>query len=308
MQAATNTPPRPLLIALAFATLYLVWGSTYLAIRYMVHGMPPFVGGTFRFLIAVPILLLMAHFKNEPTLPMREKLRALLTGTLMLGIANGLVAWSEQWIPSGVVAVMLAVLPLLLMVFNLIGFDRILPHAVSWLGALIGFVGIAWLSLSSVQSQVPGQAWFGSAVLLASSCSWAIGTLVQRRAGRTASPLQVSGYQMLGGMLFQAVVALGAREWQGFHPSLVSTEAWVAMLYLAIFGSVIAFTAFSWLSQVVHPQKVATYALVNPVVALLLGAALQGETLNAAIGVSSLLILLGVGFVLYSPPGKRLRP
>lgn len=273
----------------AFATVYLVWGSTYLAIRVAIETLPGFLMAGTRFLIAGGLLYGWTQLRGEAR-PVGVEWRsvAIVGGLLLLG-GNGLVVWAEQWVPSGVAALLVATVPFWMVLLEwLRGGER--PGLGIGLGLVLGFAGIAVLA-------GPGE-WAGGAIdtvgalaLLGASLSWAVGSIYSRGAPLPKSPLVSTAGQMLAGGVLLLIVGVATGELSTFDPAAVSWRSIGAVLYLIVFGSLIGFTAYVWLLQVASPAKVSTYAYVNPVVAVLLGWAIVGEPLTARVGIAVAVIV-----------------
>src|SRR5919202_311004 len=275
----------------ALATLYVVWGSTYLGIMLAIRTLPPFLMSSARFLVAGAFLFALS--------PRRGRLRAwaaaLVAGGALLTIGNGGITWAEQRVDSGVAALLVATMPLWLALFDRIVFGRRLA-AVGWTGLLVGLGGVALL----VSPGGGGTDLLGGLACVGCAVSWAAGTLYARRAPLPSQPGLASGVQMLAGGVLLAVAGLAAGEAGDVHLSQISGESLLAVAYLVVVGSIVAFSCFQWLLHNAPLSIVSTYAYVNPVVAVLLGAAFLGEPLTmrtlvagAAIVVSVVLIVGG---------------
>ena len=275
----------------ALTTLYVVWGSTYLGIMLAIRTLPPFLMSSARFLVAGAFLFALS--------PRRVSLRgwaaAVVAGGALLTIGNGGITWAEQRVDSGVAALLVATMPLWLALFDRLVFGRRLSAA-GWAGLLVGLGGVALLvSPGGDRTDV-----VGGLVCVASAAAWAAGSLYSRRAPLPSQPALASGMEMLAGGVLLGVAGLAAGEGGQVHLSHVSVESLLALAYLVVVGSVVAFSCFHWLLRNAPTSIVSTYAYVNPVVAVLLGAAFLGEPLTlrtlvagAAIVVSVVLIVGG---------------
>jgi|DewCreStandDraft_5_1066085.scaffolds.fasta_scaffold05087_8 drug/metabolite transporter (DMT)-like permease len=300
--------------AVALVTLYLVWGSTYLAIRLGLDGFPPFVLGALRFFIGGGAILLFLRWRGLPLGDRREWMSAAVVGTLLLLGGNGLVIWSEQWVPTGVAAVLVATVPLWTVLLEALLF-RAPPSRWAAAAVLVGTVGVAVLA-GPRDWGVGGVPWWGAAALLVASLSWAAGTVLARRLSRPTSALTATGQQMLFGGLGFAVVALALGEFARWDPTRTPPTAWAALAYLVVAGSWIGFTAYLWLLEHSTPARATSYAYVNPAVAVLLGWALRGEPLTGRVLLALLLVAGAVALVLRdavrpvpaAPPARRRRP
>jgi drug/metabolite transporter (DMT)-like permease len=277
-------------VALAFAAVYLIWGSTYLAIRIAIETIPPFLMAGIRFAIAGSALYAWARFRGVPR-PTRVHWRsAAVIGGLLLFGGNGALAWAEQTVPSGLAAVLIATVPLWMAAFLWVG-GRERPTPGAALGLPVGFAGVALLVAPWEFVSGGGVDSTGALVLMGASASWAAGSLYSRKASLPASPLLGTAMEMLAGAGVLVVAGTAAGEWSRFDLGSVSAASALAVVYLVTFGSLIAFTAYIWLLTVSPPAKVSTYAYVNPIVAVILGAVLAAEPLTARTLVSVAVIL-----------------
>ena len=282
--------------ALAFAAIYLVWGSTFLAIRYAIATIPPHVMATTRYASAGAILVAVARGRGAAWPTRAEWGVAVVSGLLLLALGNGTVSWAELRVPSGLTALSLAAVPLVTVLADRIGPAaprNAAPGAVTWLGLAVGLVGVGLLVNPRARDAAHVDPE-GAAALAFATCSWAAGTVYSRRVRGTGSPLMGAGASMLMGSAGLLVLAAALGQLNGFDPRLVSMRSLLALGYLSVFGAVLAFTAYFWLVRHVSAAAVTTYAYVNPVVALLLGSAVGGEPLTARVAVSAALIVAGV--------------
>jgi drug/metabolite transporter (DMT)-like permease len=285
-------------IALAYGCIYLVWGTTYLGIAFAIQTLPPFTSGGVRFLLAAALMFGWLMLRDPDQLRGLPWRHALLSGALLGGAGNGFVVWAQQGLPSGVAALVVASIPVVVLLLNWAFFERKAPSRRALAGIGLALAGVT--TIVAARHGVGGDASpvYVLAILLA-VVAWSIGTLQQKHATRPAQLFGVASVQMLAGGLFQGSMALVNREWIGFDPSQVSVASMVAVLYLTVFGSIIALTAYVWLLTQEPAQKVATYALVNPVIAVLLGAIVLGETITAATVAGAALVIAGVALVLF---------
>lgn len=290
-------PARWKLLA-AFAAVYLIWGSTFLAIRIAVRTIPPFLLGGTRFLLAGALLWSWAEFRREPRATPGHWRSALLTGLLLLFGGNAAVVWSAQYLDSGLIALFAAMIPLWMALLQALGFGGRKPSALTWAGLALGFAGIVVLARpgGSGGSHLP------IVLVLAAGCfSWALGSLLAPRFAHPASPARFTAMQMLCGGAGFMVAALLAGQGAAFDPARVTGAAVAGLLYLAVFGSIVAFSAYVWLLRVCPPTLVGTYAFVNPVVAVILGALLAGERLDARVTLAGGLIVAAVAMLTLAP-------
>ena len=279
MPAESHRPTWKVL--LAFAIIYLVWGSTFLAIRIGVREVPPFLLAAIRFLIAGAVLCAWVIVRGERLPTARQWLSASLLAVFMFALDYGLLFWSEQRVPSGLAAVMLATIPVF-MALSEIFFLRTQRLTLRLIVALlIGICGVAVLMSRSLDFGSAPIDRRGAAALIVASISWSIASVLTKKLNLPKSKVMSSGAQMLAGGVWLTLTAALFGEFRGFHASNVSRSAWLALAYLIVAGSIIGFTAYTWLIHHESPTRVGTYAYVNPVVAVLLGHFLGGEALGA---------------------------
>ena len=300
----SDRPSRAKLLA-AYATVYVVWGSTYLAILYGLETLPPFLMGAARFLVAGSLLAGWAILRGAPRPTRGQLAAAAIVGAFLLLGGNGAVLWAEQRVPSGIAALLVAVLPLWMVILERAGPDRKRPSRRTLLGVLIGIVGLVVLIGPSAIVGDGNVPVLGAVVLLLGSLSWGIGSLYASRAALPESPHLTSGVEMLAGGVLLGALGLAVGESPAEAVRGVSTASLVALAYLVVFGSLVAFSAFAWLLRVEPPSRVATYAYVNPVVAVLLGWAIAGEPMTAQTLAAAAII---VGAVALIVSGKRREP
>jgi drug/metabolite transporter (DMT)-like permease len=292
--SAPESRPSRLSIAAAFAAVYLVWGSTYLAIRFAIETLPPFLMAGVRFLTAGAILYLWARWRGAPAPePRHWRPAAIVGGFLLLG-GNGGVVWAEQRVASGLAALLVATVPLWIVLFSALGPGGRRPGARVLVGVALGLVGMALLVGPGEIAGGPGADPLGAAVLVLASVSWAIGSLYSRRAPLPSSPLVATAMEMLAGGALLVLAGLASGEAARLDLAAASPRSLLAFGYLVALGSLVGFTAYVWLLRVAAPARVATYAYVNPVVAVLLGWALAGEPLTPRILVAAAVIVAAV--------------
>ena len=282
----------------SFAAVYIIWGSTYLAIRIAIKTLPPFFLGGIRFTISGAILYSWARLSGVPK-PTRFNWRAAaIIGALLLFLGNGSVAWAEQRVPSSVTALLMATVPSWTVLLDWMRRGGIRPNAGVVVGVVLGFTGIVFLITQG--DLVGGNALnlLGIIVLLCSALSWSIGSLYSHYARMPDSPVLGTGMEMLAGGAFLLVAGVVSGEWKDLNPAQISLSSALALGYLIIFGSFVAFTAFNWLLRTVAPARVATYAYVNPVVAVFLGWAIAGEPLTPRTLLSTVIIVTAVAIII----------
>jgi drug/metabolite transporter (DMT)-like permease len=266
-----STPNRTRIL-ISFACVYLFWGGTYLAMRFGVEVLPPFVLGSARFLIAGSLLLGLSAIAGIRMRPDRQELgRLAIIGVLMLGCGNMTVIWAEQYIPIGLAALLVAAIPLYAALI-----EMVLPHdeglpLQGWIGVGIGFVGMIFLLWPGLRSGLRGDSRqiVASLVTLAGALFWTFASVLSRRSSFRISGFAAAGWEMLFGGLFNATIMVATG---GYHGAQWGAKAWGSILYLVIFGSLLTYTAYIYLLDNVAVAKVATYAYVNPVIAVILGA------------------------------------
>lgn len=276
----------------ALLALYLIWGSTYLAIRFAIETMPPFPMGGLRFLTSGALLFVILRLRGSLAPVRSQVLTAAALGVLLIGGGNGTVVWAAQRVPSGIIAVLIATVPLWLVLLDWLrpGGRRPPPRAL--LGVLIGFAGI--LLLVGVRDFSGAVDPLGASVILAGAVLWSAGSIFSRGAALPESPLMTTSMQMLAGGLFLALLGLLTGQWAHFDLRDVSPRSWLAFFYLLIFGGLVAFSAYVWLIRVAPTAIVSTYAYVNPIVAILLGSLLAGEPVTPRTATAAAVILAAV--------------
>lgn len=279
---------------LAFGIIYFVWGTTFLAIRVGVHEIPPFLMAALRFLIAGGALYGWMIAKGERSPTARQWMAASIIAIFIFVFDYGSLFWAEQRVPSGVAAVMLAMIPVFMALSEIV-FLRTQRLTVRLALALVtGIAGVAVLMSRSLNLSGAPVDKLGALALIVASMSWSIGSVLTRKFSLPPSKAMSSGVQMPAGGVFLTLAAAALGEFHGFHPSAVSRGAWLALLYLIVAGSIIGFTAYVWLIHHESPTKVATYAYVNPVVAVLVGYFLGGESLGLRTILGTLFVLTSV--------------
>jgi len=278
---------------IAFAIIYFVWGSTFYAIRVGVHEVPPLLLAAMRFTIAGAALFAWAVAKGEPLPQRREWGATAIVAVLIFVVDYGILFWAEQRVPSGTAAVILATIPGFMAVLEIILLRTERPTLRLGSALLIGLVGVIVLVDPALGMSGTPVYTLGAVGLLVSAVSWSGASVLSKRLPMPSSKVMSAAAQMLLGGLFLCVVAAAAGEERGFHPAAVSAAAWIALAYLIAAGSIVGFTAYTWLLHHESPTKVGTYAYVNPVVAVVLGHFLGGEALDVR-------TMLGTAFVLAS--------
>ena len=293
----------------SFACTYLIWGSTYLAIRFAIETIPPMTMGAMRFLAAGAIMFGWAWIAGRERPSLRHWRTAAVTGVLLFLGGNGSVVWVEQFVPSGQAALLVAMTPLWMALLHRV-FQRSEPLGLMRsAGLMIGMVGVILLTNPFGGGAEGSWNLLGIAVLTGGSIAWATGSLYSRSADTPKSRLLESGMAMLAGGAAMLLTGALFGELNNFDPAAISIGSALSLLYLIVFGSVIAFTAYLWLLRNTNPAASGTYAFVNPVVALLLGFALAGEPLTLRILLASGVIIVGVVLItLKSARGRKATP
>ena len=283
-------------VAIAFAAIYLIWGSTYLAIRFAIETLPPFSMAAVRFTVAGGILYAIARPRaDRPT--KLNWISAGVVGTLLLAGGNGGVVWAEQWIPSGLAALIVATVPLWMVLFDWLFAGGGRPSRTLMAGLLLGLSGVGLLMSSTELGAQSREGLLGGFAVLGASISWAAGSIYARKAALPRSPFLATAMQMIVGGFVLSLMAAIAGEGGELHLSAFSMKSMLALVYLIVFGALIAFTAYIWLLGVSTPARVSTYAYINPAVAVLLGWLLASERLDARAAVAVLIILSAVALV-----------
>ncbi|CAN5391166.1 drug/metabolite exporter YedA [soil metagenome] len=293
----------------AFAAVYLIWGSTYLAIKYAIETMPTFLMAGVRFLVAGAILYTAARLSPGYEKPKTVHWRtAFIVGALLLGVGNGAVVLGEHYISSSMTALLIASNPFWMVMLGWAFMGRSKPNYKVTLGLAIGFVGVALLILGRPASDgAAGDSQsLGIFLIVIATIGWAFGSLYGATAPTAKSNVLAAGMQMLSGGLILTVVSAISGEWQKFDYRAVSSVSWIALAYLIFVGALVAYTAYSWLIQNATPSAVSTYAYVNPVVAVFLGWAIAGESLTGQMLVGASVIVVSVMLVTANNKKKAL--
>jgi drug/metabolite transporter (DMT)-like permease len=295
-------------IVLAFAAIYLIWGSTYLAIRFAIETIPPYLMGGIRFLIAGGVLYAILRWRGVKN-PARLNWRAAaIAGGLLLWGGNGGVMLAEQYVPSSLAALIIAMVPLWMVLLNWRWGDRVKPTIGTALGVALGLLGITLIAAPG-QSVAEGAVNpIGLVMLIGASLSWSIGSLYSRRAPLPTNPLMSTSLEMLAGGALLMIAGLLLGQGAQIHFDQISVLSLSALGYLVVFGSLIGFTAYVWLLKVSTPARVSTYAFVNPVVAVFLGWAFAGEQLSARELIAAGIIILAVVLITFTQATRATQP
>jgi drug/metabolite transporter (DMT)-like permease len=296
-----DDPSLKLKIIAAFAAVYFIWGSTYLGIRFAVESIPPFLMAGLRFTIAGLMLFFWARLRGAKMPQAKQWMHACIIGTLLLVMGNGAVVLAEQIVPSGVVSLLIAMVPVYFALLEWLKPGGKPPGIRVSLGLLTGIVGLIMLigpdniigKTSSINMQ-------GVLYVIIGSLCWSIGSLYSRSQKLSDSPAMGLSMQTLAAGIIMLLISFCVNEPQHFVLSSVSLKSALALGYLLVFGSLIGFSAYVWLLQTVRPTLVATYAYVNPVVAVFLGWAFAGESLNSSMIIAATVILCAVWIITQS--------
>lgn len=283
---------------LSLWTVYLIWGSTYFAIAYVIESMPPLLAMGIRFLIAGILLALIISLRQGPSelkIPRAELRSSLLMGFLLLGFGIGTVSIAQAYVPSGIVALIIAALPLWVAIFRTISGERLVK--ISWLGLVIGFAGVALLlkpgSITPVSEIENSKLFLFMLLVLLGNIGWALGTFLAPRFPLPKNTLVFTAYEMLAGGI--SLTLAGFVKGESISDFLDATSwSWLWFIYLIIFGSIAAYTAYLWLVANAPVSLTATYAYVNPIIAVALGAIFLDELITSAYAIGGLIILVGV--------------
>jgi drug/metabolite transporter (DMT)-like permease len=287
-------------LILGFACIYIVWGSTYLAISWGVATIPPFLMGAVRFVIAGGALYAWSRLRGASAPTSKEWRNAAIVGALLLLVGNGAVSWASKRVDSGVVSLLVATVPLWLVICEMAQGKR--PRVAQLFGVAIGLVGVGLLVLPTEDGAERGAIDpIGAIVLSLGSLSWTIGSLFSRKAAFARPASLASGMQMLAGGAMLLGLSYVSGEFGRFEMTQVTWQSILSLLYLVVFGSLIGFSTYMWLLKVASPTAVGTYAYVNPLVAVLLGVLLGGERLPAQAFLAMVVIIGGVAMVSLAP-------
>jgi drug/metabolite transporter (DMT)-like permease len=278
-----------------FLIIYVVWGSTYLAIKWGVATIPPFLMGAVRFLVAGSGLYAFTRWRGAAAPTRREWRDSAIVGALLLFVGNGAVSWASQRVNSGLTSVIVATVPLWLVLCEAWQGKR--PRVAQVAGVVIGLVGVGLLVLPAGGARTGAVDPIGATVLALGSLSWTVGSLYSRTSQQAKPAGLAIAMQMLTGGVLLTGLSLALGEWHRLDLAHVSTASVLSLLYLITFGSLIGFSTYMWLLKVASPTAVGTYAYVNPVVAVLLGVALGGERLPKLAWVAMTVIVGGVAMV-----------
>lgn len=303
--ANTSTRERWSRLA-AFAAICIIWGTTYLAISVAIRTIPPFISGGVRYLLAGLLTYAWLRTRGAAPLANLDWRAAAISGVLLSGLGNGLVIWGQQGVPTGIAALIITSVPVLVVVLDWLFFSRRTPGLQSSMGTCLALGGVVAVILHTRSVAGAAQPIYFLSMFVA-ALAWSWGTLLQRRSSAGQSLLAFTCAQMFFGGLCQLSMATLTGEWLRLDLGAVSLQSVLAVLYLVVFGSIVAFTAYLWLLTRMSAHQVTTYALVNPVVALLIGAVVLHEPVTVFAALAALMVLAGVALVLFPNLLPRLR-
>jgi drug/metabolite transporter (DMT)-like permease len=292
-------------ILAAFGAVYIIWGSTYLAIRFALETMPPFLLAGVRYVVAGLIVYGFQRARGGVRPKPVHWRSALIVGALLILVGNGAVVWAELRIPSGIAALVVAISPCWMVLLDWLWDGNARPSVLTAAGLLLGFAGLALLIAPGVTGAAGGLDVPGLGAVVFGSLCWAVGSVYSKRAPLPRPQLLATGMEMLCGGVLLVVLGAAVGEVGSVELSAISLRSALALLYLIVFGSLIAFAAYVWLLQEVPAARVSTYAYVNPLVAVLLGWALAGEELTATKGAAAAVIIAGVIMITVGDPLRR---
>ena len=283
----------------AFAGIYIIWGTTYLAIAFAVHAMPAFISGVARFGLAGLLMYVWLRARNPRPFAGVNVTMMALAGVMLSGMGNGFVLWAQQGgVPSGIAALIVAAVPVIVLIMDWAFFSKRAPTKQALFGIAVAVAGVVTIVMHTRTLSGSASPLYILAMFVATT-GWSLGTLVQKRSATPATVLSFTCGQMLFGAAFQLLMSIVTGEWARFDPSAISGAGVVAILYLVVFGSIIGLNCYLWLLTRVAAPKVATYALVNPVVALILGSIVLGERVTPLAIVAAALVLVGVALIVF---------
>jgi drug/metabolite transporter (DMT)-like permease len=292
-------------VVAAFAAIYIIWGSTYLAIRFAVETLPPFLLGGLRFAIAGAILLAYGAATRAARPPRDELRAAAIAGLFFFFGGNGALVWAQQRVASGLASLIIATMPVWMVLIDWLRPEGRRPSAGVLAGLAMGLVGIVLLIDPGGEATAGRVDLVGAAVLTLGSISWAAGSIFWSQAEHDGSSLHTNGVQMVAGGAALLLLGFVAGELNGFDIARTTARSWLGWGYLLVFGSLVGFTAYTYLLRVSSPARVATYAFVNPVVALALGWAVVGETVTVRTISAATIILVSVALTSAATAGRK---
>ncbi len=294
----TTQQHSKLKILVAFVAVYFIWGTTYLAIKYAIETIPPFMMMGMRSLLAGIVLYTWGRLRGDANVVRKEFPSLILIGALFFLIGHGMLAWAQQTVPSGVAALLVASEPIIIALFEPLFTREGRVGRRTVLGMLIGIGGIVVLVLPQGLN-FENVNLLGSFGILIGASSWASGAIYSRVAKLPRSPLITGGLQLLFGGILLIITSFIFGEWSDFDFSQVVVRSWLGLMYLVVFGSIITFSAYTWLLTVTSATRISTHTFINPIVAVLVGWAFGGEALTKGMLIAAVLIIISVYLVLF---------
>ncbi|MGZ3944454.1 MAG: EamA family transporter [Mucilaginibacter sp.] len=296
MSPTQNKPASTLMVVIAFTIVYLVWGSTYFFIRMAIHGMPPLLMGAMRFTTAGLLMLIWCIIKGEKIFIWRSLINSAIVGILLLGIGNGIVIWVEQTLPSAMVAILVSAAPIWFVLLDRQNWTVNFKSRSTITGLIIGFIGVILLFGEQLNGILTGNdvslKIFPMLLLIIGSISWSGGSLyAKHHPSEGSAAVNVAWQMIIAGLLFVPGSLLN-HEFTGLNLAQIPAQSWLALVYLILFGSIAAFSAYVWLLKVRSATQVSTYAYVNPVIAVILGVLFAGEHITL-LQITGLVVILG---------------
>ncbi|KIO75109.1 membrane protein [Pedobacter lusitanus] len=315
MEHMTQKKAAALLVVIAFATVYIVWGSTYFFIQMALKSFPPMLMGAFRFTVAGILLLAWCAYKGDKIWVKRDIINSGISGLLLLFVATGIVIWVEQILPSAMVAILVSVAPIWVVIFDRANWKVNFKSTSTLTGLLTGFAGVVLLFGEQAGKALSGHPDLtmlsAMALLLLAPVSWSLGALFsKRKTSESPARMNIAWQMIIAGIAF-IPAGFFHNEYNSFHFSQVSGASWFAIAYLIFFGSIIAFSAYIWLLKVRPVTQVSTHSYVNPVVAVILGVLFAGEHISLVQigGLAVILIsVLLINLVKYRKPAMKKQP
>ncbi len=290
-------PESKVKLVFAFGLVYIIWGSTYLAIKLAIDSIPPFLMAGARHVIAGLILITFVYLKEKPSIrPRHIRSNTIIGGLLLLG-GNGGVVWAEQFVPSGLASLLVSMVPIWILLINWLGLKNGKPSVKKTAGVVLGLSGLMFLISPLELLRAEAVNPIGAIVLMFASLSWAAGSVYTNYAKMPESKFAAISIQMLSGGFMLLIWSFIVGEYKHFNISAVTVNSYLALIYLIIFGSLIAYSAYIWLLHAAGPSLTSTYAYVNPVVAVFLGWILISEPMNPRIIISTVIIISAVALI-----------
>jgi drug/metabolite transporter (DMT)-like permease len=306
--SSKSNNPSTLLVVIAFAIVYVVWGSTYFFIQMAVHGFPPMLMGALRYVSAGVLLLIWCYLKGDKLWVKKNIITSGISGLLMLFVATGIVIWAERTLPSAMVAILVSANPIWFVILDKVNWKPNFKSKTTVAGLLLGFAGVIMLFGEAIVKSLAGtisQAQLtGLILLLAGPIAWAAGSLYSKKRGSDAPARVNTSWQMIIAGLAFIPAAMLNNEFQSFHFAQVPMQSWLAIAYLIVFGSIAAYSAYVWLLTVRPATQVSTHSYVNPVIAVLLGTLFAHENISGLQILGLVIILLSVLLINMAKYGK----